>query len=190
MRVDEVVGELLGVHVADPDVRVEAARVVADGVQQVGLAQPGVAVDEQRVVGLGRRLGDGDGGGVGEPVAGADDEGVEGVLRVQPGVVLAHHDARRLDRRLGVRRIGQVVGEVVGDLRCPRMIDQHLDRDAVAELIGQRLLDVWAQLRLEHVLGEVVAGHHHQRIVGERHRFGEIHPGPLGFGHGLFRAVP
>jgi hypothetical protein len=31
---------------------------VADRVQQVGLAQAGVAVDEQRVVGLGRRLGD------------------------------------------------------------------------------------------------------------------------------------
>ena len=56
-----------------------------DRVQQVGLAQAGVAVDEQRVVGLGRRLGDRDGGGVGEPVAGADDEGVEGVLRVEPG---------------------------------------------------------------------------------------------------------
>ena len=65
--------------------REQVAGVVPDGVQQVGLAQPGVAVDEQRVVRLGRRLGDRDGRGVGEPVARADDEGVEGVLRVQPG---------------------------------------------------------------------------------------------------------
>ena len=65
---------------------VEALRVVPDGVQQVGLAQPGVAVDEQRVVGLGRGLGDRDGGGVGEPVARADDERLERVLRVQPGL--------------------------------------------------------------------------------------------------------
>ena len=64
---------------------VEALRVVADGVQQVGLAQPGVAVDEQRVVRLGGRLGDGDGGGVREPVARPDDERLERVLRVQPG---------------------------------------------------------------------------------------------------------
>ena len=83
--VDEVVRELLGVHVAHLDVRVEAAGVVADGVEEVGLAQTGLAVDEERVVGLGRGLGDGDGRGIGEAVARADDEGVEGVLRVQPG---------------------------------------------------------------------------------------------------------
>ena len=59
-HVDEVVGELLRAHVAHPDALVEALRVVADGVQQVRLAQPGVAVDEQRVVGLGRRFGDRD----------------------------------------------------------------------------------------------------------------------------------
>ena len=68
-RVDEVVGELLGVHVAHPHARVEVLRVVADRVQQVRLAQAGVAVDEQRVVRLGRRLGDRDRGRVREPVA-------------------------------------------------------------------------------------------------------------------------
>ena len=83
--VDEVVGELLGVHVAHPHVGVQRAGVVADRVQQVGLAQPGLAVDEERVVRLGRRLGDRDRRRVREAVARADDEGVEGVLRVQPG---------------------------------------------------------------------------------------------------------
>ena len=53
--------------------------------QQVRLAQAGVAVDEQRVVGLGGGLGDRDRGGVREPVAAPDDECVERVLRVQPG---------------------------------------------------------------------------------------------------------
>ena len=72
-RVDEVVGELLGAHVAHPRVLEQPLRVVADRVQQVRLAQPGVPVDEQRVVRLGRRLRDGDGGRVREPVAGADD---------------------------------------------------------------------------------------------------------------------
>ena len=73
-------------HVAGAQAGQQPLGVVPDRVQQVGLAQAGVAVDEQRVVGLGRRLGDRDRGGVGEPVARADDERVEGVLRVQPGV--------------------------------------------------------------------------------------------------------
>ena len=84
-RVDEVVGELLGAHVPHPGAGEEAHGVVPDRVQQVGLAQARLAVDEQRVVGLGRRFGDGDRGGVREPVARPDDEGLEGVLRVEPG---------------------------------------------------------------------------------------------------------
>jgi hypothetical protein len=82
--VDEVVGELLGVHVPHLHTRVEVLRVVADGVEQVRLAQPGLPVDEEWVVGLRGRLGDGDRGRVGEPVARADDERLERVLRVEP----------------------------------------------------------------------------------------------------------
>ena len=84
-HVDEVVGELLRAHVPHLDAVVERLRVVPDRVQQVRLAQAGVAVDEQRVVGLGGRLGDGDGGRVREPVARPDDERLERVLRVEPG---------------------------------------------------------------------------------------------------------
>src|SRR6185312_265112 len=81
--VDEVVGELFRVHVPDPDGRVEAVRVVPEGVQQVRLAEPGLPVDEQRVVRLGRGLGDRYRRRMREPVARADHEGLEGVLRVQ-----------------------------------------------------------------------------------------------------------
>ena len=49
----------------------------------MGLAQPGVAVDEQRVVRPGRRLGHRQRGGVGEPVRRAGDEGLEGVAGVE-----------------------------------------------------------------------------------------------------------
>ena len=56
---------------------------VGDGLHQVGLAQPGGAVDEERVVGLARRFGGGVGGGGGELVGLADDEGVEGVALVE-----------------------------------------------------------------------------------------------------------
>ena len=84
--VDELVEEGLGGDVAHPVGGVVLAHVVADGLQEVGLAEAGVAVDEQRVVLAGGRLGDGERGGVGEPVGRPDDEGLEGV----PGVDVLH----------------------------------------------------------------------------------------------------
>ena len=59
---------------------------MADGVQEMGLPEAGGAVDEERVVGAGRRLGDRKSGGVGETVRGADHELVEGVAGIEtPG---------------------------------------------------------------------------------------------------------
>ena len=60
---------------------------VRDRVQQVRLAEARVPVDEERVVGLRRRLGDRQRGSVREPVRRADHERVERVLRVDPGDV-------------------------------------------------------------------------------------------------------
>ena len=56
---------------------------VADGLEQMRLAEPHAAVDEQRVVGLDGRLGDRQARGLGELVRGADDERVEAVARVE-----------------------------------------------------------------------------------------------------------
>ena len=52
--VDEVVGEFLGGDVLHPHVVVIAEHVGADGVQQMRLAEPRTAIDEQRVVRLTR----------------------------------------------------------------------------------------------------------------------------------------
>ncbi len=82
-RVDEVVGELFGRDVLDPHPGKEALGVVAGGVQQVRLAEAGLTPDEERVVGAGRRLGDGQRRGVREPVGRADDERVERVAAVE-----------------------------------------------------------------------------------------------------------
>ena len=86
---------------------------MADRVQQVGLAEPALAVDEQRVVGLGRRLGDGDRRGVREPVGRADDEGLEGVLGVEP---------RRLDRAAGARASALRADPAVGPVPGPQSV--------------------------------------------------------------------
>ena len=74
--------------------------VVADGLQQVRLSQPGVAVDEQRVEGGARGFRGRQRRGVRETVRWTDDEGVEGELRVQVG-------------RSGVGRGGHQGGGVV-----------------------------------------------------------------------------
>ena len=64
--VDELVHERLGRDVAHVAVREVLPHVVPDGVQQVGLAEARLAVDEQRVVGPARVFGHGAGRGVGE----------------------------------------------------------------------------------------------------------------------------
>ena len=83
MRADEVVGEGLDGRVAHGQPAAVLGDVVGDRVQQVGLAEPGRAADEERVVGQARQLGHGQGGGVREPVAVADHELVERQARVE-----------------------------------------------------------------------------------------------------------
>ena len=101
-RVDEVVGELLGVDVAHASLGLEVTRVVADRVKEVRLAETGVAVDEERVVRLAGGLGHRERGGVREAVGGPDDERVEGVAGVEVGIVGARTLALALGRPAGL----------------------------------------------------------------------------------------
>ena len=78
---DEVVGELLGRHVEDA--LAVAGGLLADGVEQVSLAQAHARVEEQGVVGLARGVGHGLGRAEGHAVGGAHHEAVEGVLAVE-----------------------------------------------------------------------------------------------------------
>ena len=56
---------------------------MANGVQKVSLAKPRVAIDKQRVVGLGWALGNGKGSCSSENIGRTHDEVFEGVLRVE-----------------------------------------------------------------------------------------------------------
>ena len=81
--VDEVVHERLGGDVEDLAAGVVLGDVVPDGVEEVGLAQAGVPVDEEWVVGTTGRFRHGLGGGVRQAVRRCGDEGLEGELRVE-----------------------------------------------------------------------------------------------------------
>jgi len=99
-RVDEVVEEVLRGDVADPHLGVVRVDVVADGVQEVGLAEAGRPVDEERVVGLARGLRNGLRGGERKPVRARRHERVEGEARVEAGRVgLVRLDGRGTDGR-------------------------------------------------------------------------------------------
>ena len=96
--VDVLVQERLGAHVAHDVVLVVVVHVVADGVQQVRLAETRRAVDEQRVVAAPRGLGHAERCGERELVRRSLHEGLEGVPRVQAGEV------ERLVAMVGGRR--------------------------------------------------------------------------------------
>ena len=119
--VDELVHERLGGDVADPLVAEHGLDVVPDGVEEVGLAEAGGAVDEQRVVGPGRRLGDREGGGVREAVGGADHELVEGVSGIEApgrpepgGLVVGRRPEREASLRGGAAGGGTLGTGLVG----------------------------------------------------------------------------
>ena len=76
---DELVRELLGADEGDAGVRLAEQDLVRDRLHQVCFAEPGVAVDEERVVDLSGGLGAGVGGGCRELVRLSDDEVVERV---------------------------------------------------------------------------------------------------------------
>ena len=77
---DELVGEGVPLDVDHLVLRVVFVDGVGDGVQQVGLAQTGLPIDEQGVIALARVVGHRPGGGVGKFVGGAHHEALEGVL--------------------------------------------------------------------------------------------------------------
>ena len=79
----EVGREPLRGGVVDRQLRAPPAKVVGDGAEQVRFAEPRRAVEEERVVGLARQLGDRQRRCVGHAVAPPDHETLEGMPRVE-----------------------------------------------------------------------------------------------------------
>ena len=99
-RVNEVIRELLRIHVAHPQIRVQILGVVADRVQQVGLTQTRTAVDEQRVVDNTGLLRHRESACVRKAVGLTNHEGVEGIVRVQSGRAIPSRRVFRVFMRM------------------------------------------------------------------------------------------
>ena len=84
---DEFGEQAFGRGVVDSEPGPGLQQLVADCLEQVGLAQAHAAVDEQGVVLVARRFGDRPGRGAGEAVALGHDVALECVALVQPGVL-------------------------------------------------------------------------------------------------------
>ena len=150
-RVDEVVHERLARDVADGELSPRVlADVLADGLEEMGLSEPGAPVDEERVVRLGRRFRHGQRGGVREAVRRADHERVERVL-------LAHLEPRAR-RRLGLRH-------------RPRRLDFLLDREPnpplAARCVADGRTDQIEEMPFDPLAREVVRHREDERVVGE-----------------------
>ena len=136
------------------------AHVLRDGLKEMGLAEAGAAVDEERVVGLRRRFGHGQRGRVREAVRRADHERVERVLRVEPAALgpsrqaLDHGKEAFLPRAVLRRRLA-LVGH------------PELDRALVADDVADGSADQAEEMSLDPVARELARDGEDERLAVE-----------------------
>ena len=137
------------------------------------MPSPVPAVDEERVVGLRRRLGDRQRGRVREPVRRSDHEVVERVLRVGPG--------------LGLRRdAGGCQGGLVV-LLDRRRLDLERDPHVTAERVAHGCAHEAEKVTLDPASREVVRHGDREGVVAQRHRSRRREPRLV---RGLVQRVP
>ena len=161
---DHLDGELIALHIGDLHPGGLGADVLADGQQQMGLAQARVAVDEEGIVIFPRLFRHGQSRRVGKLIGFSHDEAVEGV---------ALHLRQVIVRTLG----GHVVRQF---LLC-----QHQKVKFGGKQVGQDLLYDLAVAVLDDVPLEVGLGADHQAGIFDLHRATVGKPGLDGGGRQL-----
>ena len=154
---DQLIGEIVALDVYDAGIRLAGADLVGNGIQQMGLAQAGVAIDKQGVIVLRRLFRHGAGGGIGHLVLGPHHIGAEG-----KGV--------GLQKGAGPVRSHPVIG---GQL----LIVQDLYLQIRGKNILQCGLDVAHKARLNGALLEGVAAMQHKGGVLHGHHLHLVEPG-------------
>ena len=154
--VDQLVGELVALDIDDVVVRMRFVNLVGNGIEQVRLADAGRAVDEKRVIGICRLFRDGDGCGVCKAVAVADDEVIEGELRIELNET----------RLLFARAVGVDLRFIQND-----QLKLHVEQ------ILERFLNIDRAARDDHVLAEGRRREEDELLIGQLQHLGVVKPG-------------
>ena len=158
--IHQLVGQVVALHVSDLGPGVVPADDVGDGIDQMGLAQAGVPVDQQGVVVLSRMLRHGDGGGISQLVGRAHHEGLECELRGSEPLTLA-------------------VRAVILEL-CVIQVVQNLHFKIRGENVVKGGLDVFHEQGLDIAFFKVVGTVEDKRIALDVHRLQFVEPGGNG----------
>ena len=148
------------------------ADVLPDRLQEVRLAEPGAAVDQERVVRLAGRLGDGERRRVREPVGRADDERLERVLREEAGPALGR------GRPLGCSPLGcdaWLFARFEGLCRAIVADDREAHLEPLARL-ARRLADQLAEVAFDPGARELVRNADLEIVAREADRAGCAEP--------------
>ncbi len=151
-RIDVVVGEFFARHIANLHSGEESLCVVTNGMEKVCFAESRAAVDKEGVVGLGGGFADGERGRVGESVGRPDDEVVECVLGVEPGLA----SGNRHGGWAGGGH-GNLGGDVVDFVSVTKRRIHH-DREVRNRLLGkpgEGGQDIFAGPLFDHVAREI-----------------------------------
>ena len=158
---NQLIGKLVALDVDNVGIGIGLADTLGDGIQQVGFANAGRAIQKQGVVHLSGRVGNGDTGGVGKSVGGANHKIIKGKLGVEihggSGFALGFESGKLLvskDDQLGIG--------IENFLQC------------VLNVIGAAAAD--------DLPAEIRRGIENQMFLIQLHHFSVIKPG--GHGHG------
>jgi len=150
---DELVDEAVAGEIQNARIILALENFLADGLEQVRLAQPDAAVNEQRIVRPARLLADGDGRCVRQPVARTGNKMIEDVIRAERQRLIAlveHAAARKVltvksDRdesagHLLCRRGEGLLTLTLAEIQLSGRGDEHLN-DAVGQLPRHQLVE-------------------------------------------------
>ena len=163
--VNQLVGELVALDVDNVGVGIFLADAVGNGVQQMGLANAGRAIEKQRVVHLTRGLADGNGSGMGKPVGGAHHKIVKGKLGVK---------IHRRGRSTLIFPGGQL------------FVAEHQQLGVGIENLFQGVMDVVGAAAADDLPAEVRGGIENQIVLIQLHHLGIVEPGRHGNGAQAF----